>query len=90
MSCDKCDNEPLRGAFYRWGTATVEIIACKKHWLEIREVLNKAQVHDSKKKYLVEEKVLSVLINEELGFSKDYLCELAETITAEGVSDETK
>lgn len=43
MSCKKCSEEPLLGAYYRWGVANVEIIACKEHWLEIREVLNKAQ-----------------------------------------------
>ena len=37
------DNEPIRGAYYRWKHATVEIIACKEHWLEITEVLNKGQ-----------------------------------------------
>ena len=43
MSCKDCDNNPLREAYYRWGIANVEIIACRKHWLEIREVLNEAQ-----------------------------------------------
>lgn len=43
MSCQKCDNEPITGAYYRWKNANIEIVACKEHWLEIREVLNKAQ-----------------------------------------------
>jgi len=43
MSCEKCEKEPIVGAFYRWKTANIEIIACKEHWLEIREALNKAQ-----------------------------------------------
>ena len=43
MSCDKCDDEPIRGAYYRWKNANVEIVACEEHWLEIRDVLNKAQ-----------------------------------------------
>ena len=43
MGCKKCENEPILGAYYRWKNATIEIIACKEHWLEIREVLNKAQ-----------------------------------------------
>lgn len=43
MGCKECSNEPIIGAYYRWKNATIEIIACKKHWLEIREVLNKAQ-----------------------------------------------
>ena len=43
MSCEKCNNEPIRGAYYRWKNANVEIIACEEHWREIREVLNKAQ-----------------------------------------------
>jgi hypothetical protein len=49
MSCDECNDSPLRGAFYRWGNANIEIVACKKHWLEIREVLNKAQDKKIKK-----------------------------------------
>ena len=43
MSCKKCEEEPIRGAFYRWKIANVEIIACKEHWLEIREALSKMQ-----------------------------------------------
>ena len=43
MSCEKCENEPIVGAFYRWKTANVEIVACKAHWLEISEALHEAQ-----------------------------------------------
>ena len=43
MGCDKCEKEPIRGAFLRWKYATIEIIACKEHWLEIRNVLSLAQ-----------------------------------------------
>ena len=43
MSCKKCEEEPITAAFYRWKTANVEIIACKEHWLEIRDVLNAFQ-----------------------------------------------
>jgi hypothetical protein len=43
MGCKECDYKPIKGAFYRWKNANVEIVACEKHWLEIREVLNKAQ-----------------------------------------------
>lgn len=43
MSCIKCDNEPLRGAFYRWKNTNVEIVACQEHWIEIRDVLRWAQ-----------------------------------------------
>lgn len=43
MSCKACEETSLRGAFYRWKNANIEIVACKKHWLEIREVLSKAQ-----------------------------------------------
>ena len=43
MSCEKCDKEPIIGAFYRWKNANVEIIACREHWLEIRKTLNEAQ-----------------------------------------------
>lgn len=48
MSCSECENNPVRGAFYRWKNANVEIIACKQHWLEIREVLTKAQRNEGK------------------------------------------
>jgi len=43
MSCTNCDDKPIRGAFYRRGTANVEIIACREHWLQIKEALDKAQ-----------------------------------------------
>ncbi len=43
MSCEKCDNEPLVGAYYRWKNANVEIRACEEHWKEIREVLSNSQ-----------------------------------------------
>jgi len=43
MSCKNCQSNPLFGAYYRWKTANIEIVACKKHWLEVREALNKAQ-----------------------------------------------
>ena len=39
MSCSSCEDEPITGAFLRWHNANVEIIACKKHWLEIRDAL---------------------------------------------------
>lgn len=47
MSCIDCDEHSIHGAYYRWKNANVEIISCKKHWLEIREVLNKAQEKES-------------------------------------------
>jgi len=43
MSCEKCEDEPLRGAWYRWKNANVEIVACEEHWLEITEALNFSQ-----------------------------------------------
>ncbi len=43
MSCEACEEKAITGAFYRWGRANVEIIACEEHWLEIREALNSAQ-----------------------------------------------
>jgi hypothetical protein len=43
MSCIKCKDEQIRGVYYRWKNANVEIIACREHLLEIRNVLNKAQ-----------------------------------------------
>lgn len=48
MSCEQCENNPIRGAFYRWKHATVEIIACREHWLEIRSALSKAQEEEKK------------------------------------------
>ena len=50
MSCEECNNNAIEGAFYRWKNANVEIIACRKHWLEIREALNKAQADIKEKK----------------------------------------
>lgn len=43
MSCIDCEENPIYGAYFRWKNANVGIIACKKHWLEIREVLVNAQ-----------------------------------------------
>jgi hypothetical protein len=43
MSCIDCEEKPLRGAYYRWKNANVEIIACEKHCKEIMEALNKVQ-----------------------------------------------
>ena len=43
MSCRTCKEEPLRGAYLRWKTANIEIIACREHWLEIRDILMVAQ-----------------------------------------------
>lgn len=43
MSCENCEDNPIRGAFYRWSRANVEIIACEEHWKQIRDALNKAQ-----------------------------------------------
>lgn len=43
MSCKNCDEEPIQGAYYRWGNANVEIVACQNHWSQIRNALNNAQ-----------------------------------------------
>ena len=45
MSCENCENKsiPKEGAYYRWKNANIEILACRQHWLEIREALNEAQ-----------------------------------------------
>ncbi len=43
MSCEQCENKPIRGGYFRWKNADIEIIACEKHWLEIRDVLRAAQ-----------------------------------------------
>ena len=44
MGCTNCEKEPLRGAYFRWKNANIEIIGCEKHLKEIREVLRKAQL----------------------------------------------
>lgn len=43
MSCINCEDDPIRDAYYRWSNADVEIVACREHWLQIREALNNAQ-----------------------------------------------
>ena len=45
MSCEDCNRHPEEGgvAYYRWGKATIGIIACEKHAKEIINALNKAQ-----------------------------------------------
>lgn len=45
MSCNDCEDFQEEGnrAFYRWGKANIEINGCKKHLLEIFEVLSKDQ-----------------------------------------------
>jgi len=48
MSCIDCEEKSIHGPYYRWKNATIEIVACEKHWKEIREVLNKAQSEDNK------------------------------------------
>lgn len=48
MSCQKCEDEPVRGVFYRWKNANIEIIACREHWVEIRDTLDKAQKDELK------------------------------------------
>lgn len=52
MSCINCDEKPIIGACYRWKNANVEIIACREHWLEVTEVLNKAQDKMKKVNYV--------------------------------------
>jgi hypothetical protein len=44
MSCDNCDNAPLRGAYLRFGNpaigyGNIEIVACKEHWIAARQRL---------------------------------------------------
>lgn len=39
MSCKNCEENPNRYP-YRWGKATIEIIACEKHAKEVIEALN--------------------------------------------------
>lgn len=43
MACLECEDNPLKGAFYRWSNANIEIIACEKHWIEVRDALNKSK-----------------------------------------------
>ena len=41
MGCEDCDKFEAEGKvyYYRWGTANIGIIACEKHFKEIREKL---------------------------------------------------
>lgn len=41
MSCEACEKFQEEGKvyYYRWGKATVGILACKKHFMEIRDKL---------------------------------------------------
>jgi len=43
MSCDDCETADQLGHvyWYRWGTANIGIIACKKHAREVIDYLNK-------------------------------------------------
>lgn len=46
MGCDECDKqfENGEGVYpYRWGTATISIIACKQHAIEVIQALNDHQ-----------------------------------------------
>lgn len=43
MSCKECNDNPIHGAYIRWKNANIEIVACEKHWKEIRKVLVDAQ-----------------------------------------------
>jgi len=43
MSCDACSQDPLRGVFYRWKHANVEIVGCREHLREILAALNDVQ-----------------------------------------------
>ena len=46
MSCEECDktNEGQQGvAYYRWKTANIGLMGCRKHLREVIEALNKAQ-----------------------------------------------
>ena len=45
VSCKECDRMDTEGKvyYYRWGASNVGIIACEKHFMEVREALNKAQ-----------------------------------------------
>ena len=50
MSCKDCQ-EAQRGewsAFYRWGTANIELRGCTKHLREVVEILNKIQKENVK------------------------------------------
>ncbi len=51
MSCDECDKMGDEGEvyYYRWKHANIGIIACIEHFMEIREVLNKAQADPQEK-----------------------------------------
>ena len=44
MSCNDCDQFHSEGKvfWYRFGTANIGIIACERHFREVRELLNKS------------------------------------------------
>lgn len=52
MSCKKCDNEPITGAFYRWRNANIEIVACEEHLKEVSNALSIFQIYDDRLKQL--------------------------------------
>jgi hypothetical protein len=44
MGCQDCDKFQQEGKvfYYRFGTANIGIIACERHFREVRELLNKS------------------------------------------------
>jgi len=45
MSCQECNDfqDSDKTSFFRWKNANIEVRACKKHMIEIYDVLREAQ-----------------------------------------------
>jgi len=52
MSCKDCDDlqEGNVTSYFRWGTANIEVRACRKHLKEVYDVLREAQKQEIKPK----------------------------------------
>ena len=42
MSCDRCENNPIRGVYFRWKNANIEIVGCTDHIKEVMDALRAA------------------------------------------------
>jgi len=59
MSCKECKENPI-DTFYRWKNANIEIIACEKHWMEVRDALTEAHVIAKKEREQTIKRVLEI------------------------------
>jgi len=59
MSCNDCEKFEEEGniAYYRWGTANVGMIGCKKHLREIFNALDETQNEESKNSKIFKERL---------------------------------